>query len=295
METLWVWENVKRNKNSYGKLQLTLLVSSVSLWRKYHPKHKTVFYCDDLTRSVIDDIGFSFLWDDIRILEYPEMINREIFWSSPKTKIISETNIPIILVDHDFLIFRNIDDLLSDEIIYTYDEIADNWYPSADDIYNKRLSNPIERVNNLASNVSLFYLPDPSFSRKYGSQVLKNHEEFTSMNASDMTANHMILSEQLMLKQWLSVMNIKHQCLSRNLWDCKKIQFSDDIGQIGIWDKRESRISYKHYGVEESRIRDGFDGYNYDETILFLKRCIKAGNLIDIDTFESQINKIKNK
>ena len=286
METIWVLENVKRDKSFYNRLQVLLLVASVSLWRKYHPKHYTVFYGDNMSLEQIHNLQIENLWHETRHLSYPEKINREIFWSSPKTKIISETQIPILVIDHDFLIFRNIDEHLSDELIFTYNEYASNWYPPRNDVFNKRLSTPIKYVNNLAANVSLLYLPDPEFARRYGKQVLKNHEEFTAMNDSQITTNHMILSEQLMLKQWLH--DLPHNSLSKNLWDCHKLIYMDDEVSNGIWNKQESLLSYKHYGVEERRLNDGKGDYN--ETVEFLYRCINASNLVDINQLKTKIN-----
>lgn len=286
METIWVLENVKRDKSFYNRLQVLLLVASVCLWRKYHPKHHTVFYGDDMSLDMIRDLRIENLWHETRHLSYPEKINREIFWSSPKTKIISETQIPLLVIDHDFLIFRNIDEHLSSELIFTYNEIANNWYPPENDQFNQRLSTPIKYVNNLAANVSLFYLPDPEFARRYGKQVLRNHEEFTTMNDLRVTTNHMILSEQLMLKQWLE--DIPHKALSKSLWDCTKVAYTDDKIENGIWNKQESLLSYKHYGVEERRLNEGIGDYN--ETIEFLYRCINASKLIDINQLRTKID-----
>jgi hypothetical protein len=137
-------------------------------------------------------------------------------------------------------------------------------------------------------------LPDPVFARKYGSQVLKNHEEFTAMDSPHITTNHMILSEQLMLKQWLCSDNIPHQCLSKNLWDCRNADFYNSLTECGIWDLKETKRSYKHYGVEEGRIREHQSGYNYQETVDFLKRCVNAGKLIDVDKLQNKINTIPN-
>jgi len=41
MEVIWVLENVVRSKNFYNQTRILLLAASVSLWRKYHPDHKT--------------------------------------------------------------------------------------------------------------------------------------------------------------------------------------------------------------------------------------------------------------
>lgn len=290
METIWVLENVKRNNSFYNELQTLLLVSSITLWKKYHPTHKTIFYCDDLTTSFLSKLDIFYIWDEIRPLSYPEKINREIFWSSPKTKIISETETPLLVIDHDFLIFKNIDNLLNNELIYSYNELSKNWYPNKNDTYNKKLTTPIKFINNLAANVSLFYLPDPNFARKYGLQTLKNHEEFTAMNFRDLNTNYMIFSEQFMLKQWLEEYEIPHKSLSKNLWNCNTLSYNNDEIENGIWNKEESILYYKHYGVEESRIREGIEGYSYKDTIDFLYRCIKSSKLIDIDKLKNKIN-----
>src|SRR6056300_484560 len=127
METVWTYENVKGLPSFYSKLNISMLIASVSLWRKYHPDHKTVLYVDDMTYELFTNLDILHLWHAIRPLIYPEKIKREIFWSGSKTKIISETKIPILVIDHDFLIFRNIDEYLREEILCTYDELASNW------------------------------------------------------------------------------------------------------------------------------------------------------------------------
>ena len=294
METIWVLENVKKDISFYSRLQIWMLVASVSLWRKYHPNHKTVFYCDEMSHEVLSNLGLLGMWDEVRPLSYPEKINREIFWSSPKTKIISETKIPLLVIDHDFLIFKNIDEYLKDEVLYSYDEKASNWYPPKNDAFNQKLSNPIPWIVDLAANVSLFYLPDPKFAQKYGKQTLKNHEELTIMDSPLITTNHMIMSEQFMLKQWLIQDNIPHNCLSQNLWDCKKINFYDAINDRGIWNLKESILYYKHYGAEETYIREKTSSTPYENVIHFLKRCIKAGKLINLEDLEENIKVIKN-
>ena len=295
MEVVWVYDNIKQNKNFYSKLNITMLIASVSLWRKYHPKHNTVIYVDDMTNDIFSKLGIKEIWHSVRKLEYPEKINKSIFWSGCKTKIISETDIPILLVDHDFLIFTNIDEHLNESVICSYDELANNWYPHENDVWNKKLTTPIEHVIDRASNVSLFYLPNPDFANRYGKQTLINHEEFSSMKEKDMTANHMIYSEQFMLRQWIEKESIGYKTLSKNIWDCKEVKPTPTLWEHGIWEDKESIRKYKHYGMEKRYILDGRLNYEYDQSIHYLYRCINAGRLLDINTLKVNLETIDNR
>lgn len=271
MEIIWVLENVLKKRSFYNIPRVLLLVASVSLWRKYHPHHKTVLYCDEPTYQFLEEFNLLKLWDIIRSLSYPEKIDKIAFWSSCKTKIISETKIPLVVVDHDFLIFKNIDNILeSNKVTYTYDEYGWNWYPKVDCEYNRKLSTPIKH-SPYAANVSLFYLPNPKFANEYGKQTLKNHEELTSMGCKQ--TEFMIFSEQYMLKEWLVSRNIPHQTLNAHLFDNTKMKYSDEIHNIGVWSNKEASLSYKHYGVEEK--------YLTPEDCQYLIRCINAGKRVN--------------
>lgn len=271
MEIIWVLENVIRSKNFYNQTRILLLAASVSLWRKYHPDHKTIFYCDEETYKELQKLNLFDLFYEVRNLSYPEKIDRTVFWSSCKTKIISETKIPLCVVDHDFLIFTNIDKHLKSKVLYSYDEVDNGYYPLKSDKFLKKLSTPISREYNLASNVSLFYLPDPIFANKYGKQVLQNHIELTQMNVDN--TNYMIASEQLMLKQWLNKYNIPHQTLHKHIFDNRLLKYKMTNHQYGIWNLKESSLYYKHYGVTEKDIDDNERD--------FIIRCITAGKIIN--------------
>ena len=294
MEAIWVLENVKGNKSFYSKLELLILVASICLWKKHHPTHHTVMYCDEMTNKVLSTLGIISLWDDIRDLSYPEKINREVFWSSCKSKVISETKIPLVVVDHDFLIFTNIDEHLKDEVVFTYNERASNWYPKENNKVNRSLTKPVKYVNNFAANVSLLYLPDPEFAREYAKQVLQNHVEFSAMYIEDLSANYMILSEQLMLKQWLSGRNIPHTALAKNIWDCYQIKYIDSEEEKGLWSFKEVGKYFKHYGVDKTRIKENQQGFNYDSEIEFIYRCIKSTKLVDLEVLQDKIKVIDN-
>jgi|TARA_R100001377_G_C3194891_1_gene112284 hypothetical protein len=289
MKVIWVLENVKQDKTFYTKNQMLMLMASATLWRKYHPNHNLVLYVDNLTYNTLNSSGIFQLWNDICLLEYSDKINKQIFWSTGKTKVISETKEPIVVVDHDFLIFKNIDKHLNSNVLYSYDEIASNWYVDPKCTHNKNLTTPVERVVDLAANVSLFYLPDPKFARKYAKQTLKNHTEFTKMDFEGMTANWMVLSEQLMLKQWLVKDNIPHKTLNKSIFDILEDKFTDKETGIGIWKTEEQLLYYKHYGVEKRDEDFVKNGHKY------LSRCISAGKVWNIKQIHDIVESIGDK
>ena len=286
MKAIWVIENVKKDNSFYDEFTLVMLFASVTLWKRYHPNHTTILYCDKQTLDVLSNLDILSLWDQIKDLSYPEKINREIFWSSCKTKIISEATEPIIVIDHDFLISTNIDEYLKDEVLYTHEEQAYPWYPHKNDKYCAQLPYPATDEVDLAANVSLFYLPDPNFSQKYGKRVLKNHEAFTEMNFENMSPNYMIYSEQLMLKQMLVKDNIPHNTLTINVFDNNKGMFSDAINMYGIWSREESSLYYRHYGMDKRRLTN--TGLN--DEINYLYRCINSSKKVNIKLLKSKIN-----
>ena len=280
MEIIWVLENVKQEDSFYNKLRILLLVASTSLWKKYHPTHTLVLYCDNLTLDTLNTLNIFQLWNDIRPLNSSINLRKSDFWSTCKTEIISKTEIPICVVDHDFLIFKNIEEHLKNNVLFTHDEIASNWYPKPDCKFTQQIDYNFNRIDDTAANVSLFYLPDPKFARKYAKQTLINHKQFSELNENSCATNHMILSEQLMLKQWL----LEYKALSKNVFDCKTLEWTNIINNKGIWNIEESSLYYRHYGVTEKNLVDDVETHN------FLLRCINAGKVINSKELNKKLN-----
>ena len=52
MTVKWVYENVTGFDAFYSKLNIVLLITSLCLWKKYHPRHTTVLYVDKSFKSI---------------------------------------------------------------------------------------------------------------------------------------------------------------------------------------------------------------------------------------------------
>ena len=267
MNTIWVLENCKKSDDFYTKKLVLLLLASVSLWKRYHPLHDVYLYVDTITYNKFKQTPILSFFPITTVFEYNEKIDKSIFWAASKTKIISKITDPTIVIDHDFLIFKNIDKHLNNKVLYSYDELTNDWY-YMDERLNKKLTNPIKKIIDKAANVSLLYFPDYEFANEYANQVLQNHIEFTELGVD--CTNYMCLSEQMLLKQWLVERNIPHETLSNYLWDCAKVKPNKNlINDRGIWNYKESSLYYKHYGMEKKQLKD----FGY------LIRCINSGGI----------------
>lgn len=291
MKVVWVYENITGLNSFYSKFNITLLLTSVCLWKKYHPKHKTNLYVDEQTYNKLIDLDVTYLWDNVRLLDYKDNINREKLWAGCKTKVISQTKDPMIMVDHDFLIFKNIDEYLNNEIIYSYDEDMSSWYIDSEDTYNKQLTTPIEFYQNTAANVSLLYLPDPIFAKEYGEAVTTNLKEFTALLGKAIHTGYLTICEQFLLKEWIVKRNLPHRPLTKNIYSCKDVKHTDELNLSGIWTLEESFLYYKHYGVDKRNVLDNRKSRSYDNTMAYLYNCIKASKLINIEYLDNKLNR----
>ena len=291
MQVKWVYENVTGFDSFYSRFNLTLLVASTCLWKKYHPEHKLILYVDRLTFVKLSNLDIMYLWDEIKPLIYNDKINREKLWAGCKSKIVSQAEEPFLMLDHDFLIFTNIDSYLKDTVLYTYDESTKESYIGQNEPTVLALTQPLNFTQDLAANVSLLYMPDKAFANEYGKRVIKNHIEFTEALGSNIHSGYLTLSEQYMLKEMLVENNIKHKTLSQNIFCNIKGKYLDKINDRGIWNIKEVFRYYKHYGVDKRHVFDNNKGYDYDETINYLYRCINSSKLIDIDYLHNKLVK----
>jgi hypothetical protein len=290
MKVKWVYENVTGFDSFYSKLNITLLISSVCLWKKYHPEHTTILYVDELTYDKFLKLDIIYLWNKVKILDYKDNVNRKVLWAGCKPKIISQTKSAMLIIDHDFLIFKNVDDILKDEVIYSYDEDMSQWYINPNDKYNKQLTSPIEFIQDKAANVSFLYLPNVNFAIEYGQQTIDKLTQFTAILGDNLNTSYLTACEQYQLKELLHKKKIKHKTLNKNIYSCEKVKFKEEINDRGIWDLKESFLYYKHYGVEKRRILDNREGYNYDKSISYLYRCINSSKLINVEYLNNKIN-----
>ena len=278
MKVIWVLENIHNDKGFYSKFNILLLLASVTLWKRNHPTHRAVLYCDDLTKETLTLANAIHLWDEIVKYEHTYKIKRSVFWAANKVKTVFEQREPFVIMDNDTLVFKPMDEYLKDEVLVANLETGKGYYPGNIDQYVKRLSNKV-RWQQDSLNVSFLYFPDPKLSEFYGRWSLEMMEEFSAMNVPN--SQYLIFAEQLLLR-WILDNHPEfgtYKSIISTYWDCNKWDWGEDHDK-GLWPFPESELYFKHYGPGKRYvIKDGTDlGYKGECELL-----INAINLPDLN------------
>jgi hypothetical protein len=295
-KVIWVYENVKKSTEVYSRLNILSLIASVSIWNKFNPNTFKVLYCDEITNELIKNIGVEGIFNEILPIPENNGINTEIFWASSKLCVLEKVNEPIVLMDHDFFMFSNMEEHLGDSLLYSFEEVIKrNSYPSLNSKHIVNLPFKIPRYEKTACNVSFLYLPDYEFTNRYASLSLKMMESFSTLNEDEMNSGFLVLAEQWLLKQMIIDENVKSTSLIGNKYDIDSETYINEFTDSFIWGKNAINLKFKHIGTEKKKLF--MDDYlsRYNREIDTLYRYIKSNKAIDIDLLKNNIKLIKNK
>lgn len=273
MKTIWVYENIQEDVEFYSKLNVALLLSSVTLWKKNHPTFECVLYCDSMTQSLLEELQVTHLWDSLINYKHTLNINRSVFWACNKVKVLSEQTEPCIILDHDSLVYKPMHQYLKNDVLVANLEIGKGYYPGNLDPYLKKLDyRPRWKSDSL--NVSFLYFPDPQFLNLYSSTSLKMMEDFTEMGAPN--SQYLIFAEQLLLRHLLDRENISYKSLLSMYWDCNNWDWGKEHSK-GIWNPSEYLLHFHHYGPLKSHVLGSSEWYK--EEMEMLLNCINIKGL----------------
>lgn len=273
MKVIWVYENIKEDYSFYTKLDTLLLLSSAIQWKKHHPGYTTVLYCDDLTKNFLIDLSAISLWDSIVSLPKNNFVDKSIFWASSKTQVLRNIKEPIILLDHDFLVFKSLKKYIKDIPLFAHEEDGVRYYPTANDPFINEVADLIPRPKPFAINCCFSYFPDYKFANKYGKFALELMTRFTDMKVPN--SKFLIFAEQLSLKYLLDFDKIKYEVLMQEIFLANERKFVPY--DKGLIQKNDIYKYFKHYWMDKPDIRK-------DNT------CIDYINLVSIVKQKEQIN-----
>lgn len=282
MTTYWVYENIRKQYSFYNKLDVLLLLCSGYLWKKNHPNHNTILYCDSLTKELLLNLNCTEIWDSILILPENKFIDKNIFWASSKLERLREVTGPCILMDHDFLVYKNLDEYLNTTPIFAHDENGEQYYPTTFDPYIKKVQNIIARPKPYAINCSFTYFPDYKFANYYAETSLNLMVEFTKLKVP--SSKYLIFAEQLLLKHLLSYHNIQYDTLLNEQWNAKGRYYEPN--NKGIMSYQESQTVFRHYWMDKPSIKESKEGYDLEKEIRILKNILSPMSTLKLKVID---------
>lgn len=279
MNTYWVYENIKKQASFYNQLDVLLLLCSTSLWKKHHPTFKCILYADSMTISLLEEMNASRLWDTVNELPSNTFIDKNIFWASSKLEVLRYVEGPSVIMDHDFLTYRNLENYLKNKPFFAYEENGDGYYDTSWNPIINKVKDIINRPKPHAINCCFSYYPESTFTNFYASQSLKLMEFFTTEKVPN--SKYLIFAEQLLLKYLLDYHKIDYDTLLNEKWNAKNNFYEpSDRGHMTF---NESNIVYRHYWMDKPSIRESKNGFNLIQEITILKNILKRHKKISCD------------
>jgi len=124
LNTYWVFENIRKDTTFYTELDTLLLLCSAHLWKKHHPSFTTNLCADKLTLDYLEKFNGLSVFDNIEELPENKFIDKNVFWASAKLEKLRFVNGPSIVMDHDFLVYKNLEEYLKDDLFLLMRKMA---------------------------------------------------------------------------------------------------------------------------------------------------------------------------
>lgn len=279
MNTYWVYENIRKQASFYNELDVLLLLSSASQWKRLHPNFQCILYADKLTIELLENLNTTNLWDNIRTLPDNKHIDKNVFWASSKLEVLRFIEGPSILMDHDFIVYRNLEKYLKDKPFFAHEENGVGYYDTSWNPTINKVKDIINRPRPLAINCCFTYYPDDKFVNFYAKKSIELMEFFTKEKVPN--SRFLIFAEQLLLKHLLDIHNIDYDTLLKEKWNAKnKVYEPSDKGYFTF---EESNLIYRHYWMDKPKIKESKEGFDLNQEITILKNILSRHKDIKYD------------
>lgn len=191
--------------------ELLCTILSALMWRKYNGRIK--LYTDKLAYDYYKSLNMLDLWDggvDCDVLEsIPSDINQEIFWACAKLFAIRNEETPVMMIDTDLIVWKNITRLLeSKKFAVLHREPFNDVYISFD-LLKKRegyMPDPDWDWSVLPCNTALAYFNQPDFLKYYTDcaiDFMRGNQEYPMEMVTQM-----VFAEQRIISMCAQKMNI---------------------------------------------------------------------------------------
>ncbi len=165
---------------------------SALMWRRLNGK--ITMCCDSAFAEYYDKLGFSNIWDEIKVCVADDLegINPKMFWAGGKLLALREVSAPVAMVDTDFIVWKKLEG--ENCLIAAHREnISDGIYPPLSFFRTRGHILPDFSEEVLPLNTAFLYVPDNDFKEFYTSQAISFMK--SSVDCDDFL-KYMVFAEQ---------------------------------------------------------------------------------------------------
>jgi hypothetical protein len=234
MNVYWVLENSKKLDPFYlSPLELKCMENSIKNWKKFYPETTTHIYCDATTKPYLESNNLLNLWDVVNteVLSKPDEINRTIFWTASKLKVMNEIKAPFIMMDIDFLVLTNklkLGELQYFTFVGTQAE-SNKMYADPNKMPYSGLIQMFDILwnNDHVMNMSFMYVRDEDIRKEftYVSRLWEEILTYSFRHTPHSTAE-MTFVEQSLLTQLCTNTGLRIASLTKELHESEKPYFN---------------------------------------------------------------------
>lgn len=158
--------------------------------------------CDNTAKDYYTSLGLTFLWDDgiHAVLEdIPREIDATCFWAAGKLYALQHFGAPCVMIDTDFIVWRNLSDRLDGHKLMTIhsEDIMPDIYPGPEAF---TLHKPFDLASLdwtvRPANTALSYFGDRAFTEQYVQTAI---DFMQAASPADNGLTYMVFAEQRLL------------------------------------------------------------------------------------------------
>lgn len=242
---LWSLPAVKDGSQlELAREDLLLTVLSALQWRALNGP--ITLYGDSLAIATLDELGILDVWNDhnTEVLDAidPSKINPALFWSAGKFFALRHEATPIVMLDTDLVVWRNLDSSVRDfDVRFTHWESVkvSPWYVRRKDLrrpagYRFRRAWHWDGV--MAANTAITYFGDSSRKNDYADSAIEYMtENGLPLESSGIITPEMLFAEQRLLAMHAGALRLRAQPFLNAVWEPSISWFSKHDESYGPW------------------------------------------------------------
>ena len=203
LHSLWSEPSFADNPYYMEDFEILTMIISAMTWKKHNGIVKMI--ADEKILQYLDSFHLLSVYDEVQELIITEKINPKTFWAAGKLFALLQQTEPYVMIDTDFIVWKNIDKFIHSDIVVAHRENFTPVYPDfnyfkMDEKY--KFNYGFDR-SVLPCNTAFLYIKDGLFKNYYLSESI-NFMRHCLETENDLCS--MVFAEQRLLgmcaEQW---------------------------------------------------------------------------------------------